>query len=225
MDPIGAPPGIRPGGQNMHDDCSDLAALDAGDRDAGKRLYDRHAAVIFSLCREEIGARGQADAEDAMQETFLRAFRMRDRLTDCTGFRSWLYAIARLVCKERRTARTRERRDVGYALGASRESSQGVAREGASRMPPHMTSAMLGRQSGDAPTEALERREALRKLGRAIDTLPEDIRLALHLFYIEPDPVDAAKRSLGISRAQFYRLVTQARQLIAAQLSREDMTP
>jgi predicted DNA-binding protein (UPF0251 family) len=55
--------------------------------------------------------------------------------------------------------------------------------------------------------------------------LPEDIRLALHLFYIEPDPVDAAKRALGISRAQFYRLVTQARQLLAAQLSREDLTP
>ncbi|MFM1868380.1 MAG: hypothetical protein RL591_1788 [Planctomycetota bacterium] len=209
----------------MHDDCSDLAALDAGDREAGKRLYDRHAALIFALCRTEIGARVQADAEDAVQETFLRAFRMRDRLTDCTGFRSWLYAIARLVCKERRSSRVRERRDIGYALDASRDTSQGVAREGAHRMPPHVTNSMLERQSGAAPTTPLEKQEALRQLGRAIDTLPEDIRLALHLFYIEPDPVDAAKRALGISRAQFYRLVTQARQLLAAQLSREDLTP
>ena len=92
-------------------------------------------------------------------------------------------------------------------------------------MPPQITHSMLERQSGEAPTVPLERHEAMQRLGRAIDTLPEDIRLALHLFYIEPDPVDAAKRALGISRAQFYRLVTQARQLLAAQLSREDLTP
>ena len=49
------------------------------------------------------------------------------------------------------------------------------------------------------------------------------VRLALHLFYLEPDPVDAAKKALGISRAQFYRLVAEARQLIAAQLTREDL--
>jgi DNA-directed RNA polymerase specialized sigma24 family protein len=90
-------------------------------------------------------------------------------------------------------------------------------------MPPQVTHSMLERQSGAAPSAPLERQEALRRLGSAIDALPEDVRLALHLFYIEPDPVDAAKRALGISRAQFYRLVTQARQLIAAQLPREDM--
>jgi RNA polymerase sigma-70 factor (ECF subfamily) len=207
----------------MNDDCSDLAALDAGDRQAGGRIYDRHAAVIFALCRDEIGARGREDAEDAVQETFLRAFRMRDRLTDCTGFRSWLYAIARLVCKERRAARAKGRRDVGYGLDVARGATRGHVQEGTNRMPPQVTHSMLERQSGAAPSAPLERQEALRRLGSAIDALPEDVRLALHLFYIEPDPVDAAKRALGISRAQFYRLVTQARQLIAAQLPREDM--
>jgi len=225
MDSIGAPPVQGTGRPDMNDDCSDLAALEAGDRQAGGRLYDRHAAVIFALCRDEIGVRSREDAEDAVQETFLRAFRMRERLTDCTGFRSWLYAIARLVCKERRAARAKGRRDVGYGLDVSRDANRGDVREGANRMSPHVTHSMLERQSGEAPTSSLERQEALRRLGSAIDALPQDIRLALHLFYIEPDPVDAAKRALGISRAQFYRLVTQARQLIAAQLSREDMTP
>ena len=49
------------------------------------------------------------------------------------------------------------------------------------------------------------------------------MRLALHIFYLEKDPVTAAKRALGISRAQFYRLVAQARELIGAKLSREDL--
>ncbi|RLS62059.1 MAG: sigma-70 family RNA polymerase sigma factor [Planctomycetota bacterium] len=202
----------------LNDDCSDLAALDANDQDAGRRLYDRHAAVIFALCREETGLRARQDAEDAVQESFLRAFRMRDRLTDCTGFRPWLYAIARLVCKERRTSRGRERRDIAYGLDASREAS----RAGTPRMPPQMAQEMIAKQSDAAPSAPLEHRENMTRLGCAIDALPEDVRLALHIFYIEQDPVTVAKRVLGISRAQFYRLVTQARELIAAQLKRED---
>lgn len=206
-------------GGGLNDDCSDLAALDAGDPDAGRRLYDRHAPLLFALCREEVGSRAREDAEDAVQETFLRAFRMRERLTDCTGFRSWLYAIARLVCKERRTTRARSRRDVAYGLDAAR----GASKERGKPMPTHTMQAMLEKQGGAAPSAPLERRETLARLGGAIDALPHDVRLALHLFYLEPDPVDAAKKALGISRAQFYRLVAEARQLIAAQLTREDL--
>ena len=218
MDSMGAP---------VNDDCSDLAALDAGDRDAGRRLYDRHAAVIFALCRQETGSRSVQDAEDAVQETFLRAFRMRDRLTDCTGFRAWLYAIARLVCKERRTDRARARRDVAYGLDFSKRSTKPSGKssgpEGRKPMPHHTMQAAFERQSADGPAVPLERQETLARLGAAIDSLPRDVRLALHLFYLEPDPVDAAKRALGISRAQFYRLVAEARQLLSAQLTREDL--
>jgi RNA polymerase sigma-70 factor (ECF subfamily) len=209
----------------LNDDCSDLAALDAGDPDAGRRLYDRHAPLVFAICREEVGPRAREDAEDAAQETFLRAFRMRGRLTDCTGFRSWLCTIARLVCKERRTARAKERRDVGYGLGASRGASAGVARAGAERMSDHTANELLARQGGAAPSAPLEERETLADLGRAIDALPEDLRVALHIFYIERDPVSVAKEALGISRAQFYRLVAEARNLIAARLTQGDMKP
>ena len=184
-------------GAGLNDDCSDLAALDAGDPDAGRRLYERHAPLIFSVCREEVGGRAREDAEDAVQETFLRAFRMRDRLIDCTGFRPWLCTIARLVCKERRTTRAKERRDVGYGLGASRGASAGVAREGAERMADHTANEVLARGSGEAPSAPIEEREALASLGRAIDALPEELRLALHIFYIERDPVSVAKRTLG----------------------------
>ena len=210
-------------GAGVNDDCSDLAALDAGDPEAGRRLYDRHATLILSLCREEVGARAREDAEDALQETFLRAFRMRDRLTDCTGFRAWLCTIARLVCKERRKARARERRDVGYGVGASRGTSADVARGGAERMADHTARGVLSRNSGETPSAPIEDREELASLGRAIDALPEDLRVALHIFYIERDPVSVAKSALGISRAHFYRLVAEARTLIAARLTRADL--
>ena len=210
-------------GARVNDDCSDLAALDAGDPDAGRRLYDRHATLILSLCREEVGVRAREDAEDALQETFLRAFRMRDRLTDCTGFRAWLCTIARLVCKERRKTRARERRDVGYGVGASRGTSADVAREGADRMADHTARGIVAQTGGESPSAPLEDREELASLGRAIDALPEDLRVALHIFYIERDPVSVAKSALGISRAQFYRLVAEARSVLAARLTRADL--
>jgi RNA polymerase sigma factor (sigma-70 family) len=213
MDHIGGP---------VTDDCTDLAAYGQGDREAGTRLYDRHAALVFSLCREETGGRSREDAEDAVQETFLRAFRMLDRLTDCRGFRQWVYAIARLVCKERRSTRLRARRDAAYAVGIDRDAARPAA-ERKERPMSETTMATALRDAGDDPAQPLVRSETLARLGRAIDELPDDVRLALHLFYIEPDPVDAAKRALGISRAQFYRLVTQARELIGAKLSREDL--
>jgi RNA polymerase sigma factor (sigma-70 family) len=210
-------------GGPVTDDCTDLAALDQGDRDAGRRLYERHAGVVFSLCREETGARCREDAEDAVQETFLRAFRMRDRVTDCRGFRSWLCAIARLVCKEKRVARAKSRRDAVYAVGLDRDAARGFAQRKERPVSEATGTAALRGMSEEAPVRPLERSETLARLGRAIDELPDDIRLALHIFYIEPDPVTAAKQSLGISRAQFYRLVTQARELIGAKLSREDL--
>ncbi len=85
------------------------------------------------------------------------------------------------------------------------------------------THSALHALGADDPARPLEQRETLARLGRAIDELPDDLRIALHLFYIESEPVVAAKRALGISRAQFYRLVAQARELIGAKLSREDL--
>ena len=64
------------------------------------RVYDRHAAVVLSLCRQSCPS--LADAEDALQETFIRAYRKLDKLDGGSMLRPWLYAIARNVCAEPR---------------------------------------------------------------------------------------------------------------------------
>ena len=181
----------------VNDDCQDLAALNEGDRDAGRRLYDRHAPLILSLCRNAIPSRSIDDAEEATQETFLRAFRERADVTDCRGFRAWICGIARFVCSERRASWLRRKRDP--EIGMQNEI----------------------RRAPELPSAALERQETFAQLTAAIDALPADERLALHLFYIERDPVEAAKRALGVSRPTFYRLVAKARELLAARLTTE----
>jgi RNA polymerase sigma-70 factor, ECF subfamily len=59
-------------------------------------LYDVHGSEIFRFCFRLIGERGQA--EEATQETFLKAWRARDRWSgDLGSVRTWLFSIARNV--------------------------------------------------------------------------------------------------------------------------------
>lgn len=65
-------------------------------------------------------------------------------------------------------------------------------------------------------TIAAEQGESLRRLDAALEALPDEERLAIHLYYLDPDPVRAAQECLALSRSGFYKLLARAR----ARLSR-----
>jgi RNA polymerase sigma factor (sigma-70 family) len=65
-----------------------------------ERLYEAHAAEILAYLRRVAGTQA---AEDAFQETFLRALRGYDRLASGEHLRAWLFTIAtRVVVDEER---------------------------------------------------------------------------------------------------------------------------
>lgn len=174
----------------MNGDASDVPAALAGDRDALARLYERHAPVVLSLCRR---CGTPAEADDALQEVFLRAFRRLDQLAEPAGFRQWVYSIARRVCSERRrTGRRRARHETEATMRSTQLDS------------PVST-----------PAEAAEQSEQLDRLSAALDRLPEDERLAIHLHYLDPDPPVAAAAALGLSRSGYYKLLHRARRRLA----------
>ena len=53
----------------------------------------------------------------------------------------------------------------------------------------------------------------------SIRLLPERERLALHLFYLQEEPVEAAQEILGLSRSGFYRMLERARAQLAELLT------
>lgn len=63
---------------------------------AASLLLERHRAPLLRRCRSRVG--NHPDAEDALQETFLRAFRGINRFKGEAAFRSWLYVIADNQC-------------------------------------------------------------------------------------------------------------------------------
>ncbi|PYJ62655.1 MAG: RNA polymerase subunit sigma-24 [Verrucomicrobia bacterium] len=63
-----------------------------GDQDAFRLLVERHSVRLFQLAFRMTG--NEQDAEDLVQETFLRAYKQLNRFQSRAGLGTWLYRIA-----------------------------------------------------------------------------------------------------------------------------------
>ncbi|MCH8822138.1 MAG: sigma-70 family RNA polymerase sigma factor [Planctomycetes bacterium] len=171
-------------------EIADFNAAKSGDQAAFARIYDRHAAVVLSLCRRL----SLTEAEDATQETFIRAYRLLEKVESANKLRPWLYGIARRVCSEFVRSKQRRKRHEGQAMliKTAEQSSKAVT-----------------------PTDSVEHAEQMQQLDKAIDQLDDRQRLAIHLYYLEKDPVQSAQSTLGLSRSGYYKLLAKARDSLA----------
>ena len=127
--------------------------------DAGE--LEQHRAALARHCRRMLGS--SAEADDAVQETMMRAWRARDRFEGRSSLRTWLYHIATNVCFD--ALRRRRRHAVAVDLGpGSTHSAAGVA------------------ASGDGPAELAERSDNIRlAFVIALRRLPPTQRVAVIL--------------------------------------------
>jgi RNA polymerase sigma-70 factor (ECF subfamily) len=97
----------------MTSDLSDAGAVALarnGDSQAFRALVERHSRSLFRLAYRMTGNR--EDAEDVVQETFLRAYRQLHRFESRANFSTWLYRIA-VNCSVD-VMRARPRRETGH---------------------------------------------------------------------------------------------------------------
>lgn len=78
-------------------DAALVARILEGDRAAGAELVNRYYAGCWGYAFRLVGNR--EDADDAMQETFLRAFRSLHSYQERHLFRAWLYRILTNQCR------------------------------------------------------------------------------------------------------------------------------
>jgi RNA polymerase sigma factor (sigma-70 family) len=85
-------------------------------------LFERHRRELQVHCYRMLGS--LHDAEDLLQETFLRAWRNRDAFEGRSSFRTWLYRIATNACLDALARRRARPVEVGsiVSLATSVES-------------------------------------------------------------------------------------------------------
>ena len=73
-------------------DLAFVAKARGGDTDAFRVLVERHSRPLFRLAFRMTG--NQQDAEDVVQDSFLRAYRQLGKFDERASFGTWLYRIA-----------------------------------------------------------------------------------------------------------------------------------
>ncbi len=116
----------------MESDEELMNRVAVGDGEALARLLERHSAKVHGYLRRY--TRSSADADDLLQETWVRVARFARRFDAARRFRTWLYGIATNLARDwLRRNRTRESGLLGArseAIPASRpEADPGERRE------------------------------------------------------------------------------------------------
>jgi RNA polymerase sigma-70 factor (ECF subfamily) len=172
------------GGTDREDDL--VARARAGDRDAFEQLVLLHADRLFAVV---LGVSGDRDeAEEIVQETFLRAWRNLARFEGRSQFFTWLYRIG--INEARRTHERRSARPQSAPLA-----------DAAGEIP----------DERQAPHTRAQTHELRGALEAAILALPLDYRMPLVLRDVEGLSTAQAAAAMELSEAAFKSRLHRAR--------------
>jgi RNA polymerase sigma factor (sigma-70 family) len=170
-------------------------------------LYERHAAKILSYCQHQLGSR--EEAEDAVQTTFMNAFRALGKGIVPESETAWLFKIAENVCLSRRRSSWRRNRIESpsdfevieeIVPGPSRQQDELIGIEDAlASMPEQQRRAILLRE-----WQGLSYREISAELElsqSAVETLIFRARRSLAQGLEQPETLKAAKPRKNLRRA------------------------
>ncbi len=165
-----------------------------GDQSAFAELVEKYQTPVYNLAYRMLG--NAEDAEDAAQETFLRAFAQLKRFLSNQKFATWLLSIAAHYCIDR----LRRRRFLWLSLDAD-----GLGD-------------LLASDEPEPDDEAL-RRESEREIEQLLTRLSPSSRLVVVLRYWYDHSVEEIARITGDSISGVKVKLFRARKLLAREIS------
>jgi RNA polymerase sigma-70 factor (ECF subfamily) len=179
-------------------DAGVVAQVCAGDSGAFRVLVERHSRPVFRLAYRLTG--NQQDAEDVVQETFLRAFRQLKRFESRASFGTWLHRISVNCAMDLLRGRPKP-------LVAASLDDGGTA--GAADTPD---------EEAIGPDRWAESAEIRRSLTRALDGLTPAERTAFVLRHFEGRSLEEIGRALGLrtsaTKHSIFRAVQKMRRAL-----------
>ncbi len=177
-----------------------IARVRGGDAAAFRLLVDRYGDRLYRFCALRLGQ--QADAEDAVQEVFIRAYRSLKSYNEAKPFVSWLFAIAANRVK------TRYGRKAGARLSFEESAWE-------------LYSARELELEGAGPEDNAINALAAEALRSALARLPRDQGRAVELYYFSGLSVAEGALSMGIGTEAFKSRLFRARNALRTLLKKE----
>ncbi len=192
----------------MADEDPDLDRARQGDRTAFGRLVQRHQRRVYAAALHILG--NHADADDATQETFVRAYRGLSTFDGRADFFTWLYRIT-----------------VNTALNALRSDKRGAAlhqRGNAEAAHVGGRPEALG-QLERSPAQHVQQAAEVTRVLHAVAQLSASLRVTLVLATVEELPHKQIAEILEIPEGTVAWRVNEARRLLRQKLSGEEPKP
>jgi len=187
------------------DDATLARSIAAGDRTAFETLMRLHNRRLFRLARAML--RDDAEAEDALQESYLAAHRSMAGFRGEASLATWLSKLVRNECLGRLRRQARRHNVVPMvALEDSDDEREADMSDG---------------NDAEAPDKALVRAEMRALLERKLDELPGDFRAVFVLRAVEELSVEETAQVLGIPEATVRSRHFRARSLLRESLAQE----
>jgi RNA polymerase sigma-70 factor (ECF subfamily) len=190
-----------------------LEAARGGDEDAYARLVEPHRSELHAHCYRMLGS--LHDAEDALQEALLRAWRGLPRFEGRSSLRSWLYTIATNTCLNAIERRPKRVLPIDYGPAADPHTTPGEPLVESVWVEPYPDD-KLDLEDGFAGPEArFEQREGVElAFVAALQHLPPNQRAALILREVLGFSARETAESLDTTVASVNSALQRARETV-----------
>lgn len=188
-------------------DAAVVAQVLAGDKEAFRLLVDRHTRSIYGVAYRMTGT--QQDAEEIVQETFLRAYKSLYRFELRSSFSTWLYRIA--VNRSLDFLKAKKMTDT-YQLSNNLSSG------------PEEDDREIQIAAADpGPDRLLLSTEARQKIAQAIEMLSPAERVAFTMRHMEGKSIEEISKALNVrasaAKNSIFRAVQKIRQRLEPLMS------
>jgi RNA polymerase sigma-70 factor (ECF subfamily) len=178
----------------------------AHDHEAFRVLMKRHNQMLYRAARSIL--KNEAEAEDAVQEAYMQAYRAMGDFRGDAKLSTWL---VRIVVNESitRLHKHSRRAEIIRLEGEDLKEDQ------------HSSEDSMNESSPENPDRAAQRSETRRLLEAKIDQLPDAFRTVFVLRAVEEMTVEEAAKALGIPEVTVRTRFFRAKGLLRESLSRE----
>lgn len=184
------------------DDATLTTRAGAGEQAAFELLMRRHNRRLYRLARAVL--RDTAEAEDALQEAYLAAYRSMNTFRGDSSLSTWLcrFVLNECLGRRRRSARRQSIIPIVSATGDACIDTAGTA-------------------DGEAPEAVVNRAQVRAILESKLDALPESMRTVFVLRSIEDLSVKETAACLDVPEATVRSRHFRARSLLREAIARE----